>query len=258
VLLVVMGKHIPQLAFLHVLMGDQPVLQPHERLYQRLLSSNRDEAEDLLDDAMRTQSRIEVCDTVILPALRLVQEDHDRGILSDAKRLMVFEHIERWAEDFAQVREVPRAPPGNPTSPAFGASVTCIPAEDQADEISAKLLVALLLEQGLKARLARDDLTDQARPDVVVVSALPPEPVTAARRCSKAVRIRWQDVPIAVGLWGTKGELERPRQRLQAVGASELCTSFAECIAQLEIRFASGKRADVVEAEHPQTAESPT
>jgi hypothetical protein len=124
------------------------VLQPHERLYQRLLASNRDEAEDLLDDAIRTQSRVEVCDTVILPALRLVQEDHDRGILSDAKRLMVFEHIERWAEDFAQAREVPRAPPGNPISPAFGASVACIPAEDQADEISAKLLVALLLEQG--------------------------------------------------------------------------------------------------------------
>jgi predicted PurR-regulated permease PerM len=258
VLLVVMGKHIPQLGFLHVLMGDQPVLQPHERLYQRLLASNRDEAEDLLDDAIRTQSRVEVCDTVILPALRLVQEDHDRGILSDGKRLMVFEHIERWAEDFAQVREVPRAPPGNPTSPAFGASVACIPAEDQADEISAKLLVALLLEQGVKARLLRGDLTDQAKPDVVIVSALPPDPVTAARRCSKGVRVRWHDVPIAVGLWGMTADLERPRQRLQAVGASEVCTSLAECIAQLEIRFASGRRGDRVDAERPQTAASPT
>lgn len=258
VLLVVMGKHIPQLGFLNILMGDQPVLQPHERLYQRLLASNRDEADDLLDDAMRTQSRVEVCDTVILPALRLAQDDHDRGILQDAKRLMVFEHIERWAEDFAQVREVPRTPPGNPTSPAFGASVLCLPADDQADEISSKLLAALLLEQGLKARVLRGELTDEARPDAIVVSALPPEPVTAARRGAKAVRSRWQDVPIVVGLWGMAGELARPRQRLEAVGAPQVCTSFAECIALLEIRFTHGKRVARTPADHPQAAESPT
>ena len=254
VLLVVMGKYIPQLAFLHVLMGDQPVLLPHERLYQRLLASNRDEADELLDEAVRTQSRVEVCDTVILPALRLAQNDHDRGILSDAKRLAVFDHIERWIEDFAQVRDVPRTPPGDLTSPLFGHSVLCLAAEDQADEISSKLLAALLLEQGVKARTSRSDLSDEARPDAVVISALPPEPVTAARRCSKAVRQRWHDVPITVGLWHVASDIARPRQRLEAVGASEVCTSFAECIALLEIRFANGKRAALATAEHPEAA----
>jgi predicted PurR-regulated permease PerM len=33
VCVVVMGKYIPQLNFLYVLLGDQPVLEPHERLY---------------------------------------------------------------------------------------------------------------------------------------------------------------------------------------------------------------------------------
>jgi hypothetical protein len=70
--------------------------------------------------------------------------------------------------------------------------------------------------------------------------------------------MRWHDVPIAVGLWGTSTDLERPRQRLHAVGASEVCTSFAECIAQLEIRFSNGKRAGRGAAEHAQAAESPT
>jgi hypothetical protein len=191
---------------------------------------------------------------VILPALRLAQDDYDREILSDAKRLAVFEHIERWVEDFAQLREVPSAPPGNPTSPLFGRSVMCLPAEDQADEISSKLLAALLLEHGAKARSSRSDLNDEARPDVVVVSALPPEPVTAARRCAKAVRQRWHDVPITVGLWNMGSNVERPRQRLEAVGASEVCTSLAECIALLEIRFANGKRAALAPAEHPETA----
>ena len=106
--LVVMGKYIPQLAFLHVLLGDQPVLLPHERLYQRLLASNRDEADDLLEDALREQARVEVCDTIILPALRLAQDDHDRGSAAGRARAAVFEHIERWTDEFAQARDVPR------------------------------------------------------------------------------------------------------------------------------------------------------
>jgi predicted PurR-regulated permease PerM len=243
VLLVVMGKYIPQLGFFHTLFGDQPVLLPHERLYQRLLASNRDDADELLEEALRTQSRVEVCESIIVPALQLAQDDHDRGMLPDAKRLLVFEHIERWAEDFAQVTEVPDAPPGNPMSAAFGTSVLCLPAEDQADEICSKLLAALLLEQGFKARVARADWAETDRPDAVVVSALPPEPVTAARRSCKAVRQRWHDVPILVGLWSYVGDRERQRQRLEAVGAAEVSTSFAECIALLKIQFEGGKRA---------------
>ncbi len=83
VCVVVMGKYIPQLAFLYTLLGDQPVLAPHERLYQRLLASNRDEADDLLEEVTRTQSRSEVCDTVIIPALQLAENDFERGTLSD-------------------------------------------------------------------------------------------------------------------------------------------------------------------------------
>jgi hypothetical protein len=248
VCLVVMGKYIPQLAFLYTLLGDQPVLAPHERLYQRLLASNRDEADELLEDAVRTHSRGEVCDTVIVPALQLAEDDHDRGALPDAKRITVFEHIEQWADDFIAVEEVPRAPPGNPTSAAFGATVLCVPAEDQADEISAKLLTALLLESGMKARTVRNGWDEETRPDAVVISALPPDAVTAARRACRALRQRWHDVPIVVGLWNAIGDTDRSRQRLEALGATAVCTSFSECIALLEIQFSPGRRTAQVSA----------
>jgi predicted PurR-regulated permease PerM len=242
VCLVVMGKYIPQLQFLYTLLGDQPVLEPHERLYQRLLASNSDEADELLEEEVRTKSRGEVCDGVIVPALQLAEADHDREALPDSKRRLVFDHIEQWADEFITLKDVPRAPPGNPMSPAFGATVLCIPAEDQADEISAKLLMSLLLEQGLKPRAPGKQFSEEARPDAVVISALPPDAVTAARRCCRAVRQRWHDVPIFVGLWHANGKAERSRQRLEAVGATAVCMSFAECIAMLEIRFASAKR----------------
>jgi predicted PurR-regulated permease PerM len=242
VCLVVMGKYIPQLAFLYTLLGDQPVLEPHERLYQRLLASNRDEADELLDESVRTKSRGEVCDMVIVPALQLAEDDHDRGALPDAKRQVVFDHIEQWADEFVSMQDVPRSPPGNPTSAAFGATVLCMAAEDRADAISSKLLASLLLEQGLRPRLIAKGLADESRPDAVVISALPPDAVTAARRCCRVVRQRWHDVPILVGLWNANSPAERARQRLEAVGAAGICSSLAECIAMLEIRFAAAKR----------------
>src|SRR5204863_1648819 len=38
VVLVVIGKYVPQLRFLDIMLGDEPVLAPHERVYQRWLA----------------------------------------------------------------------------------------------------------------------------------------------------------------------------------------------------------------------------
>src|SRR3546814_12629673 len=43
VCLVVLGRHVPQFAFLDVLLGSEPVLSPQESLYQRLLAGDQDE-----------------------------------------------------------------------------------------------------------------------------------------------------------------------------------------------------------------------
>jgi len=251
VCLVVMGKYIPQLAFLHVLLGDQPVLAPHERLYQRLLASNRDEADDLLEEAVKTQSRVEVCDAVIVPALQLAESDHDRGLLSEQKRSMVFEHIERWADDLDQALELPDAPPGDPASPIFGLNVLCAPAEDQADLITSKLLVPLLMEQGVRTRVVRNGWREQPKPDAIIVCALPPDAVTGARITCRALRAEWPDVPIIVGLWNAQGDWERARQRLTAAGATHTCTTFSECMAMLELQFARPAQRSPTEDPHP-------
>ena len=44
VCLVVLGRHVPQMEFLHVLLGDEPVLSPDTHFYQRMLASDLGEA----------------------------------------------------------------------------------------------------------------------------------------------------------------------------------------------------------------------
>ena len=248
----VMGKYIPELKFLQVLLGDEPVLRPHERLYQRLLSSNRDEADSVLEGALKENSFLEVCDAIIVPAMLRAEEDHDRGTLTDAKRQSILEHINDWVDERLELlrpvgfqfadAQPPRTPP----------AVLCVPASDRADEIIAKLFEAALVERKLSARiigpmdvipLAGGDLASRA----IVISALPPEAVTAARAVCKRMRTNDSEVPVFVGLWNAAGDLDRARQRLAAAGATRTVITFAECFALLEANTASKAAAEADE-----------
>ena len=50
VCLLVIGKHVPQLSFLDILLGNEPVFEPKKRVYQRLLAGDQEEAAELLDE----------------------------------------------------------------------------------------------------------------------------------------------------------------------------------------------------------------
>jgi len=108
VCLMVMGKHIPQLEFLYVLLGDEPMLGPHEQLYHRLLAGKRDEAEALLAKALRKRSARRVCDEVLVAAVRLAERDHATGSLDEAQRATVHEILEQWSRKLTEGK----LPPG--------------------------------------------------------------------------------------------------------------------------------------------------
>ncbi len=62
VCLVVIGRHVPPLGFLHVILGDEPVLPRSAQLYQRLLAADQDEARAVIDVALKESSVIELYD----------------------------------------------------------------------------------------------------------------------------------------------------------------------------------------------------
>jgi len=104
VCVMVMGKHIPQLEFLYVLLGDEPMLDPHEQLYHRLLAGKRDEADALLAQTLRSKSPRRVCDEVIVPAVRLAERDHARGGLDETQRKNFRDLIDAWSQKLAAAK----------------------------------------------------------------------------------------------------------------------------------------------------------
>ena len=240
VCLVVMGKYIPQLQFLSIMLSDEPVLKAPQRFYQRLLARDPEEAETLLDEASETQTPLELCDELLVPALLLAEQDHQRGVLDAATRAYIVEHVSELGDELYE-----DDPPPEPLPDGARFCVLTLPAADEADEAAARLFSAQLRRERIDAHSAsvdtlKGEMLDRVaalRPDVVCIAALPPAATTHARYLCKRLHARFPDLPILVGLWGATGDAERARARLEAAGATEICTGFAEAVDEMRQRL---------------------
>ncbi|RAZ72717.1 AI-2E family transporter [Mesorhizobium atlanticum] len=117
VCLVVLGRHVPQFEFLDVLFGNEPVLEPHARLYQRLLAGDPDEATDHAEEMLEEKYLFQFYDQVAIPALLLGEQDRGRGVMDDAQRRQVADsamtlvaNLDDSAQQEAEDEETGQAP----------------------------------------------------------------------------------------------------------------------------------------------------
>src|SRR5688500_16195348 len=212
VCLVVMGKYVPQLQFLDILLGDEPVLAPHEKIYQRLLAMDQEEASDLVEEYLKEKELVELYDEILIPALGLAEHDRHRGLLDDARQNYIRQGMKELVKEVAERNEVPRAEvtepqetqpkqhPRNGNGDADRAPlepkqpvVLCLPARDEADEIVAMMLSQVLEQAGCAARymptaaLASEMMqtVEEHNPRLVCISALPPSAVAHAKYLCK-------------------------------------------------------------------------
>jgi hypothetical protein len=97
VCLVVLGRHVPQFAFLDVMLGNEPVLEPHARLYQRLLAGDPDEATDYAEEFLEERYLVDYYDHIGIPALLIGETDRQRGVMTDEQRRQIAARL-RWSK----------------------------------------------------------------------------------------------------------------------------------------------------------------
>ena len=109
VCLLVLGRHAPQLEFLYVILGDEPVLEPEAELYQRLLALGpAGGAGGAWTRPPRDNRRWTFTTDILVPALRLSEEDRHRGRLDqDRERFHRAKHerVHRQARVAARGRK---------------------------------------------------------------------------------------------------------------------------------------------------------
>src|SRR5262249_44140156 len=82
VCLMVIGRYVPRLQFLYVMLGNAPVLAPSARFYQRALAHDSDEATEIAEEFLKEHTLEEVYDELVLPALALAERDRERDALT--------------------------------------------------------------------------------------------------------------------------------------------------------------------------------
>nr|WP_295884299.1 AI-2E family transporter [uncultured Devosia sp.] len=75
VCLVVIGRHLPQFQFFETLLGSEPVLTSSERLYQRMLKGEAEDAIELAEDYVEDHSTGRFLSEVMMPSLSLANSE---------------------------------------------------------------------------------------------------------------------------------------------------------------------------------------
>jgi predicted PurR-regulated permease PerM len=231
VCLLVLGRYVPQLSFLHILLGDEPVLEPDARLYQRLLAMDQSEARSVADAYLKEHALIELYDLVMIPALTMAEQDRHRGSIDASREEFLFLSLNEMIADFSE-----QQPDLAIESPQRTGRIFCVPAYDQADEVTAAML-AHLLEQRGDAALSFPfgpgvndmiALLDPGPDDVICISTLPPYALAPARKMCKQVRARFPKVEVIVGVWGYSEDQEKAKASFERSQPNQFFTTFAQ------------------------------
>lgn len=221
VCLVVLGRHLPPLEFLNVLLGDEPALTEDLRFYQRLLAEDEDETATLLETAAKTQPLVQVYDRLVIPALSTAEQDRHEGRLSDEKAGSMYEMAREIIEIAGERHPCPEA------DGIKAPLIICMGTRDQADEVVAGMVVQMIRQCGGKAE-PRHDLRPED--DFVVLSALPPFAMLHARGVCKRIRTEHPQVRILLGIWGSETPAEVIQERLGAACADWVVTSLDQAL----------------------------
>jgi predicted PurR-regulated permease PerM len=230
VCLLVLGKYVPKFEFLDVLLGDDEVLSPDVRFYQRLTAGDDDEATAILAEQLKLvgATREAVADAVVVPALAHSRRDAEDGALSRDDQRALLKVARVVVEDLA------RPDDGGPKPDRV--RLLGLPARDDADLVALEVLGGLLDCGRWEVDIAGSDtLTAEAvarvgetLPAVVCVSALPPGGLTHTRYLCKRLRKQFPTARILVGRWGLSEDVESNREQLTTAGADFVGTSLAE------------------------------
>ena len=246
VCLAVIGRHVPRLEFLGILLSEDQALAPHEEFYHRLLSFSMDSAEEFATKYVETESLTALYDNVLIPAIGAVEIDAHRGSITAEQRTSALQRVHEIIDDFTgseasrddaheQKNELGGA------ASATGSRVVCLPANAYCDELAGEMLAQLLRNQGFEsenvpARLKHEELIDRAvelQPECICVSVVPPTSIAQARHLASAIRERLKSVTILIGVWSARFDAEKLRERLRGAQVSDVAVSLSDAVQRI-------------------------
>ncbi len=247
VCLVVIGRYVPQLQFLGILLGSDPVLKPDEQLYQRLLAGNVEGAVEIAEAFAEEKSAQAFYDEIAIPALRLAENDRQRSaadgtykqIVADSMIAVVRElsdHVgpKHASADLASANRLPIRALGNPH--------LCIGGRTDLDFAAAEMVAQVVAERGIGARVLPPisisqhgiNQLDLAGVEVVCLSYLHNEPDAYVRFAARRLKKRAPCLKVVVCLWNGPALRRQTEGLAERLDADSVVFSVQDAIAKID------------------------
>lgn len=228
VCLLVLGKYVPQLHFLEVLLGDEPVLPPNVRLYQRLAARDQDEASLIVEEAVKSTSLESAFDDVVVPSLTMIAEGQQTGALAPAEAEFAYEAL---VEIVAELSET-YVEPVEVREDEAPIRILTVPAHNEADEVVLRMTVGLLDPRQWSVKvLGHEKLSAEVvaeaglgSPHVILIGSVPPGGWARARYLTKRLRAQCPDAHIVVSASGADKGAEQIAT-ITAAGSNQVTTT---------------------------------
>jgi predicted PurR-regulated permease PerM len=245
VCLVVLGRHVPLFGFLDVLLGSEPVLTPSQRLTQRLIAGDSDEATEVAEAYLQDHSIASFYE-IAVPALVSIERDRAAGTIDQGRRKLAAEALQTVMENLDEERGQTaeeettdvEAVTGRITGDWRERKVLCVGGKGSLDDAASEMLARLLTLHGLSARSASlaelsadDPRAIEAEGGLICLSYLDDDSATRARYLIRRLRRRSLTMPILVGLWANGLSDEEKLALAKQTGADRIESSMASAVA---------------------------
>lgn len=231
----VVAKYVPQLEFVAMLLGDEPMMQASVAYYKWLLAMDQDEAEAIVEEQLRTHPVEHVFDEVLIPALHYAKRDSRLGSLTKDEQEFIYKSTREIIERIS----LPATHP-----PSVSEAVTSVdkirilawPAHDEGDAIALLMLQQILdpTRYEMEISAAGNRLSEILReverktPALFCVGYIPTGGLSASQHVTKLLHARLPELAIVVGHWGLHEKIHTNRETLLAAGATHVAATLIE------------------------------
>ena len=227
--LAVVGRYVPGFGIFHVLLGDEEILDPAERAYERLIGFDAAGASRVAREVRARLGAAASDDAVLLAVLRRAERDRREGQLDEERYLGICDGVREVLDDGDA--------PG--TAVATTGSVLCLPAFAESDRVACEMLVRHLAAAGISAAIGpnattvSDDVTRAlgAGVSTVCVVALPPFAGLRVRYGVRRARSRAPDARFVGVVLDPEADRPRVEAAMRQAGAAVTGFSLAEVVA---------------------------